>query len=69
MKPLLSYLRVIFCLFVLLKETARVDGKELNKCHQPQNIFRGIFVGIPQHQKGYPIYVLSTQNIFSSHII
>ena len=31
------------------------------------NCFCGIFVGIPQHQKGYLIYVPSTQKIVSSH--
>ena len=33
--------------------------------HQAQNIFRGIFVGIPQHQKGYLVYIPSTRKIIS----
>ena len=35
--------------------------------HQSQKNFRGMFVGIPQHQKGYLIYVPSTRKIVSSH--
>ena len=35
--------------------------------HQAQNIFCGIFVGIPQHQKGYLVYVPRTQKIISSY--
>ena len=35
--------------------------------HQAQKGFRGIFVGIPQHQKGYLVYVPSTRNIISSY--
>ena len=34
--------------------------------HQSQKGFREIFIGIPQHQKGYLIYVPSTQKIVSS---
>ena len=35
--------------------------------HQSQNVFRGIFVGIPKHQKGYLVYVPSTRKITSSY--
>ena len=35
--------------------------------HQSQKGFCGIFIGIPQHQKGYIVYVLSTRNIISSY--
>ena len=35
--------------------------------HQAQKGFRGIFVGIPQHQKGYLVYVPSTRKIISSY--
>ena len=35
--------------------------------HQPQKGFCGIFIGIPQHQRGYLIYVPSTHKIISSH--
>ena len=35
--------------------------------HQAQKGFCGIFVGIPQHQKGYLVYVPSTRNIISSY--
>ena len=41
----------------------------LNMCHESQKGFRGIFVGIPQHQKEYLIYAPSTQKIVSSHDI
>ena len=34
--------------------------------HEVQKGFRGIFVGIPQHQKGYLVYVPSTRKIISS---
>ena len=34
---------------------------------QAQKGFRGIFVGIPQHQKGYLLYVPSTRKIISSY--
>ena len=37
--------------------------------HKSQKGFCGTFVGILQHQKGYLIYVPSTQKIFSSHNI
>ena len=32
-------------------------------CHQAQKGFRGTFVGIPQNQKGYLVYVPSTRKI------
>ena len=35
--------------------------------HQAQKVFRGRFVGIPQHQKVYLVYVLSTRKITSSY--
>ena len=35
--------------------------------HQAQKGFRGIFVGIPEHQKGYLVYVPSTSKIISSY--
>ena len=52
-KPSVSNLRVLFCPCVVRKATAHVDTKTLNMRHQAQKGFRGIFVGIPQHQKGY----------------
>ena len=33
--------------------------------HQAQKSFCGIFVGIPQHQKGYLVYVPSTRKVIS----
>ena len=35
--------------------------------HQAQKYFRRIFVGIPQHQKGYLVYVPSARKIISSY--
>ena len=50
-KPLLSHLCVLFCPCVVQKSTAHVEAKALNMRHQAQKGFRGIFVGIPEHQK------------------
>ena len=36
-------------------------------CYQAQKGFRGIFVGFPQHQKGYLMYVPSTRKIISKY--
>ena len=52
-KPPVSHLCVLFCPCVVRKATAHVETKTLNMRHQAQKGFRGIFVGIPQHQKGY----------------
>ena len=65
-KPSVSHLRVLFCPHVLRKATAYVETKTLNMRHQAQKGFRGIFVGIPEHQKGYLLYVPSTRKIISS---
>ena len=59
-KPSVLHLRVSFCQCVVRKATAHVETKTLNMRHQAQKGFRGIFVGIPQHQKGYLVYVPST---------
>ena len=66
-KPTVSHLRVLFCPCVVQKSTSHVETKALNMRHQAQKGFRGIFVGIPQHQKGYLVYVPSTINIISSY--
>ena len=52
-KPSVSHLRVLFCPYVVRKATAHVETKTLNMRHQAQKGFRGIFVSIPEHQKGY----------------
>ena len=36
-------------------------------CQKAQSGFRGIFIGMPQHQKGYLVYVPSTNNIISPY--
>ena len=59
-------MRVIFpC--VVPKATAHVDKKALNMRHQVKKGFCGIFVGIPQHQKGYILYVPSKRNTIYSY--
>ena len=66
-KPSVSRLHVLFCPCVVRKATAHVETKTLNMRHQAQKGFRGIFVGIPQHQKGYLVYVPSTRNVIFSY--
>ena len=50
-KSSVSNLCVLFCPGVVRKATAHVETKTLNMRHQAQKWFRGIFVGIPEHQK------------------
>ena len=64
-KPSVSNLCVLLCPCVVQKSTAHVDTNKLNIYHQSQKLFCRIFVEIPQHQKGYLIYVPSTQEIVS----
>ena len=52
-KHSVSHLPVLFSPCVVYKATAHVETKTLNMRHQAQKGFRGIFLGIPQHQKGY----------------
>ena len=66
-KPSVSHLRVLFCPCGVRKATAHVETKTLNMRHQAQKGFFGIFVGIPQHQKGYLVYVPSTRKVISSY--
>ena len=63
----LSHLHVLFCSCVVRKATAHVDTKTLNMRHQAHKGFRGIFFGIPEHQKGYLVYAPSTRKIMSSY--
>ena len=55
-KPLVYHLRVLFFPCVVRKATAHVETKILNMRHQAHKGFRGIFVGIPEHQKGYLVH-------------
>ena len=66
-KPSVSHLRVLCCPCVVRKATAHIETKTLNMRHQAPKGFRGIFVGIPEHQKGYLVYVPSTRKIISSY--
>ena len=62
-KPSVSHLHVLFFPCVVWKATAHVETKALNMRHQAQKGFRGIFVGIPEHQKVYLVYAPSTRKI------
>ena len=66
-KPSVSHLRVSFYPCVVHTSMAHVDTKTLNMHHQAQKGFHGIFVGIPEHQKGYIVYVTSTRKIIYSY--
>ena len=66
-KHSVSYLRVLFCMCVVWNDTVYVQTKELNMFHKAQKGFCGILIGIPQHQKGYLVYVSHTRKIISSH--
>ena len=66
-KPSVSHLHVLFCPCVVRKVMAHVETKALNMRHQAQKGFCGIFIGIPEHQKGYLVYVPSTRKIISSY--
>ena len=65
-KPSVSHLSVLFCPCVVRKATAYVETKTLNMRHQTQKGFRGIFVGIPEHQKVYLVYVRIWHNLAKS---
>ena len=39
----------------------------VSTCAPSAKGFRGIFVGIPEHQKGYLVYVPSTRKVISSY--
>ena len=66
-KPSVSHLNMLFCPCVVHKATAHVETKTLNIRHKAQKGFHGIFVGIPDYQKGYIMYVPSTRKIISSY--
>ena len=63
----MSHLSVLFFPCVVCKATAHVDTKTLNIRHLAQKGFCGIFVGIPEHQKGYLVYVPNTRKVISSY--
>ena len=67
MKSAISYLLVLFFTSVLQKATLHVGIKTLNMRHQAQKGVCNIFVGIPQHQKGCPVYVPHRRNIIYSY--
>ena len=66
-KPSVSHLCMLFFPCVVRKATAHVGTKALNIRHQSPKGFCSIFVEIPQHQKGYLVYVPGTRKIKSSY--
>ena len=68
-KPSIPNPRVLLCPCVVLKSTKHVHTQALNMNNKPQKTFRGIFVGIPQHQKRYLTYVTSERKVVSSHAV
>ena len=66
-KPLLSHSSVSVFPCVVQKSTAHVGKKELNTYHQAQKGFRGILVGISQHQNEYIVYISCIRKIISSY--
>ena len=66
-KPSVSHSSVLLCPCVVRKATAYVETKTLNIRHKAQIGFRGIFVGIPEHQKVYFVYVTSIRKVISSY--
>ena len=69
MKPSISHLYVLFCPCAVQKATAHFGTKALNMHHQAQNGFRGIFIGITRHEKGYLVYVPHKRKIVSLYDI
>ena len=65
--PSISNLCVLFFPYVVRKATAHVGKNALRMCHQAQKGFHGIFIGIPQHQKGHIVYVPHRHKIISSY--
>ena len=66
-KPSMSHLHMLFCPCVVRKATAHVETKTFNMRHQAQKGFCSIFVGIPEHRKGYLVYVPSKRKVISSY--
>ena len=66
-KASVSYSHVLFCPCVVRKAMLHLETKTLNMRHQAQKGFRGIFVVIPQHQKGYLVYLPSTRKVIPSY--
>ena len=66
-KTLVSHLCMLFFPCVVQKATVHVGTRALNISLQAQKGFCGIFVGIPQHQRGYLVYVPNTRKIISSY--
>ena len=67
MTPSILHFLVLFFTCVVWKATTYVETKVLNMCHQEQKCFRGLFVGISQHQKGYLVYVPQKWKIVSPY--
>ena len=66
-KPSILHLRLFFFPCVVQKSNALVGKKSVNMHHQVKKVFHGIFVGIPQNQKGYLVYVPHKHETVSSY--
>ena len=62
-QPSVSHLRALFFPCGVRKATLHVYKKTINTCHQAQKGLCRIFVGIPQHQKRYLVYIPITRKI------
>ena len=67
MKPSVSNLRVLFFFMCCTESYCTRWDKGVNMSHQAQKRFRGIFVGIPQHQRVDLVYVPTSRKIISSY--
>ena len=65
-KARVSKIRTLFCPCIVKKHTAQYQQQNLNMRHQLQKGFRGIFIGFPDVQAGYEVYVPRTRSIVSS---
>ena len=65
-KPRIQHLRTLFCPCVYRKLTAHKDGQIVPMKKSSQKGVRGIFIGFPDHQQGYLIFVPSTRQIVVS---
>ena len=68
-KPSVLYLGALFYLCSVIKTTSHVGKKVFNMRYQAQKVFHGIFVVIPQHQKGCFFHVPNKQKIVSLYDI
>ena len=68
-KPSIIKLTCFIFPCVVQNTTAHFKTKAVNVRHQSHKCFPGIFIGIPQHQHGYLLYVPSTGKLVYSYDI